>query len=125
MGMFDYVRVEMPLPGFNCVPDKDVLFQTKDLTNAMETYVITDSGELYREDCDYTFVDDSEHLLGGYIQEIPNTTRREYLTDHHGDIVFYISGKDIPGIGTGWVDYVARFTNGKLSRISMHIEDPD
>jgi len=112
MGMFDYITVETLLPGNVTVSDE--VFQTKSFECLMENYVITKSGELYRENWEYVWVDNDIHLLGGYGEKIPDTYRREYLTDFHGDITFY-RGRMSNG---KWRDYTARFTDGKLTRIS-------
>jgi hypothetical protein len=112
MGMFDYIRVKSLLLGNTVVSDEE--FQTKSFECLMENYVITENGELYREKWDYDWIDDDRHILQGYDQKIPGTYRREYLTDFHGDIIFY-RGRMSNG---NWRDYTARFTNGKLTRIS-------
>jgi len=111
MGMFDTLKVEIKIPGFSEVPD--IEFQTKSLDNALEKYVITNNGELYREVWDYKWIEDETHFLGGYEYKIPESYRREYLTDYHGDIIFY-EGRSADGT---WRDYTARFTEGKLTRI--------
>jgi hypothetical protein len=112
MGMFDYITVESLLPGNVTVSDE--VFQTKTFWCLMENYVITKSGEIYREIWEYEWVDNDRHPLGGHEEKLPETYRREYLTDFHGDIIFYRgtmpNGK--------WRDYTARFTDGKLTRIS-------
>ena len=112
MGMFDYLKVETKLPGYPEIPDEE--FQTKSFDNCMEHYVITNKGELYREVWDYKWIDDNEiPIVKGYLKRIDDTYRREYLTDFHGDIIFY-EGKLING---KWRDYTARFTEGRLTRI--------
>ena len=111
MGMFDYIAVEVPLPDGVMTSEEE--YQTKSLECLMYKYVITKNGELYREKWDYEWVDDESHFLGGYEKKIEGSYRREYLTNFHGDIIFYngrVNGK--------WRDYTARFTNGKLSSIS-------
>ena len=112
MGMFDYITAEALLPGNVTVSDE--VFQTKSFECLMENYVITKSGELYREKWDYEWIDDDRHMLTGYQNKIDGSYRREYLTDYHGDIIFY-RGRMSNG---NWRDYTARFTNGKLTRIS-------
>ena len=111
MGMFDTLKVETKIPGFSEVPD--VEFQTKSFDSAMEKYVITNNGELYREVWDYEWTDDPASAFNGYFNKIEGSYRREYLTDYHGDIIFY-EGKRIDGV---WRDYTARFTEGRLTRI--------
>ena len=112
MGMFDTLKVQLKIPGFTEVPN--VEFQTKSFDSALENYVITNNGELYREVWDYKWVDDNEiPIVKGYLQRIEGTYRREYLTDFHGDVIFY-EGKHIDG---KLREYTARFTEGKLKRV--------
>lgn len=107
MGLFDYVRCLHPLPdGF--LPG-DRLFQTKSMDDPyLNILVITEDGRLVRED-----------------------GSRDY-SDFHGDLDFGWSN-----ICAGWSgfyatyddteidsrDYVARFSNGRLSRITGGRED--
>lgn len=114
MGMFDTLRIEQKIPGFSNIPDCE--FQTKSFNDsAMENYVITNNGELYREVWDYGWVDDENSLLKGYPEKVEGSYRREYLTTFHGDIIFYTSKP--MNENRVWRDYTARFTEGKLSRI--------
>ena len=113
MGMFETLKVEIKIPGYTDVPSDE--FQTKSLNSTMEKYVITNNGELYRETWDYEWIDDDTHFLGGYQNKIEGSYRREYLTDFHGDIIFYTSKP--MNEDRVWRDYTARFTEGKLTRI--------
>jgi hypothetical protein len=113
MGMFDTLKVEQKIPGFSTIPDLE--FQTKSFDNAMENYVITNNGELYREVWEYEWIKDETHLLGGYSNKLKDSYRREYLTDFHGDIIFYTSKPMTED--RMWRDYTARFTEGRLTRI--------
>jgi len=113
MGMFDWIKVEQKIPGYAEIPDEE--FQTKSFENCMEHYVITGNGQLYREEWEYEWIDDEERLLKGYSQRIEESYRRVYLTDYHGDVIFYTSHPHREG-GV-WRDYTARFTEGKLARI--------
>lgn len=112
MGMFDYVKVEISLPDFQGDPEQ-VEFQTKSFENLMECYVITTKGELYRERYDYEWIEQEDRFFGGYMRQIDGSYRREYLTDYHGDVIFY-SGMDNRKV---FRDYHARFTNGKLTQV--------
>lgn len=122
MGMFDWLRLEVPLPDTGEVPH-DEQFQTKDLENMLDQYVIAEDGHLYLEKWDHVWADDTKSFLGGYLERIEGSYRREIVPDYHGDINFYhdavrtIDGKRI------WHEYIARFTDGKLSRISV-VETP-
>jgi hypothetical protein len=92
MGMFDWIRCEYPLPD----PKHQQLdFQTKDLDCLLDTYVISAAGRLIRE----SRRDDS-------------TATVEY--PFHGDFRFY----DLdPARDHGFIEYVARFTHGRLEWI--------
>lgn len=102
MGLFDYIECDYPLPdGFDPKVAR-ATFQTKDTpSQQLDTYVITADGRLLCEGCE--------------------------VTDFHGDIRFYTSN------WAGWDDarfitegdaapfaceYVARFTDGRVSRIT-------
>lgn len=105
MGLFDSIKVEVKVPYYG----ENHKFQTKSLDNALEDYVITNKGELYREVWEYEWVENSLSVFGGYFKKIEGSYRREYLTDYHGDIIFY----DDYNLG----DFVARFSYGRLSRL--------
>ena len=111
MGMFDTLRVEQKIPGFTEVTDCE--FQTKSFDNCMENYVITNKGELYRDVWDYKWIENKLNVFGGAMKKIEDSYRREYLTDFHGDIIFY-EGRSVDGV---WREYTARFTEGRLTRI--------
>lgn len=111
MGMFDYIKCEIQLPDNSVSVNRE--FQTKSFDSALENYVITSKGELYREVWDYEWIDDDRHMLTGYMRKIEESYRREYLTNFHGDVIFY-DGKKLDGV---WRDYTARFTEGRLTRM--------
>ena len=113
MGMFDYIKCEIKLPD-NTLPDGRE-FQTKSLDSAMENYVITVKGELYREVWDHEWVENPKSPIGGSFNKVEGSYRREYLTDFHGDIIFYTSTPMTES--RIWRDYTARFTEGRLTRI--------
>lgn len=114
MGMFDEIRVEQILPGNTEITN--IWYQTKSFDNVMTQYVISAKGELYEERWDWEWIEEPEHFLKGYLNKIDGSYRREYLTDYHGDVIFYKSKpEDI--INRRWRDYYARFTDGKLSKM--------
>jgi hypothetical protein len=111
MGMFDYIKVEQILPGNTEVDTQ--LYQTKDLECCLYTYVITEKGHLYRESWEYEWTQ-ADGFLGGYSSKKEGTYSREYLTDFHGDIMFY-KGRFLDT--NKYRDYYARFTEGILTRM--------
>ena len=110
MGMFDEIRVEQLLPGNTEITDE--WYQTKSLENALVKYVITAKGELYEERWDYKWITDEGHMLKGHLEKIEGSYHRKYLTDYHGDIIFYTGLEN-----KVWRDYYARFTDGKLTKM--------
>ena len=113
MGMFDLLKVEMKIPGYSTIPDEE--FQTKSLDNCMDHYVITNKGQLYKEVWDYEWVENPDAPIGGSFRKVEGSYLREYLTNFHGDIIFYTSRP--MNEDRIWRDYTARFTDGRLTRI--------
>jgi hypothetical protein len=114
MGMFDYIKCEVQLPGYSYITDEK--FQTKSFECLLENYVISDNRQIYRELWDYEWIDNTDSLFGKQLVKVDGTYRRDYLTDLHGDIIFYTERPPADG---KWYDYFARFTEGKLTRIWM------
>lgn len=113
MGMFDTIQIKIQLPGYSSITDEK--FQTKSFECLLENYIISDNRQIYREVWEYEWVDDDRHMLTGYMKKIEGSYRREYLTDLHGDIIFYSDEK----IDGQRYDYFARFSYGKLVRLWM------
>lgn len=112
MGMFDYIRVEVLLPDRTEVINEQ--FQTKSFENVMTEYVISENGELYEERWEFEWIEDDGHFLKGYLQKVKESYHRVYLTDYHGDVIFY---GNKPKSDRVWRDYYARFTDGGLTRM--------
>jgi hypothetical protein len=97
MGLFDEVRSEYRLPD----PDhQDLVFQTKDLENLLDRYVITKHGRLVRK------------KNGGLFHK----TRRDVVCPIHQDLRIYTSVEVAPE-EEEWVEYVFRFTEGRVTRV--------
>lgn len=111
MSMYDEIRIEQILPGNTEITDE--WYQTKSFDNVMTNYVITANGQLYEERWDNEWITDEGYMFKGHLQRIEGSYRREYLTDYHGDIIFY---KDMNS-NKVLRDYFARFTDGKLSKM--------
>lgn len=99
MGLFDTITCEVPLPE---AEHQDLEFQTKDLECLMLHYVITRDGRLVRKA--------GRGLLQGPV--------RDSTWPHHGDLRFYTSTGD--GEARQWIEYVARFTHGRVEWIRAH-----
>lgn len=113
MGMFDTIQVNIQLPGYSHITDEK--FQTKSFECLLENYVISDNRQIYRELWDYEWIENPDTPFGKQLVKVDGTYRRDYLTDLHGDIIFY-SGELIDGKR---YDYFARFSYGTLDRIWM------
>lgn len=122
MGMFDWLRVEAPLPNTPVPAPDGTIFQTKDTPDQyMTLHWITADGDLMWRPYEMEEVpkaermypdapDDSLFSLLGCIRRVERDPER---IDFHGDVEFYHYGD-----GGGWC-YRARFTEGKLSRIDV------
>jgi hypothetical protein len=102
MGLFDTVRCEYPLPDAR---HQDLEFQTKDLDCLLGHYTITTDRRLLL------------HAEGG-----KRGLDRDIEWPLHGDLRFYTSIKDSGE--SVWVEYVARFTHGRVEWIRPKEEVP-
>jgi hypothetical protein len=119
MGMFDYIKCEMPLPGLN----EEVELQTKDTpTQYMDTYTITKEGRLIYNAYETVEVPleqrpyykpgmdpNSLMAMGGCIKRVP---AERIDQNYHGYI--YFCGRDSKG---EWHDFRAKFTDGVCVKI--------
>lgn len=121
MGMFDYLRCEMPLPVE--WPTEGFGFQTKD-TDAqyMERYTITSDGRLVHHAVQYESTPKDElpypdakpgtwQSICGIIKSVPTG---DVEVPMHGDLGFHDYDRS-----RGWVSFIARFTEGRCVRIWM------
>jgi hypothetical protein len=105
MGLFDTIYCEYPLPN----PVHQALdFQTKNLDCGMDTYRITHDGRLIRR-----------------ARKGRRGPGRDIEWPLHGDMRIYTSlrNEDSPENRT-WVEYVVRFTHGRVEWIRPHEELP-
>jgi hypothetical protein len=124
--MFDSIQCNYPLPlppeAIDILPDiYDQEFQTKDLENVLGNYILNEDGELLYIKKEYKWQDDDASFLKGYMEVI----KEEIVpSDFHGILNFYCyetvyedssltSAKDVS------IDYLAKFTNGKLDFIEV------
>ena len=128
--MFDEIRCEYPLPesGYRLPPGHT--FQTKSLGSRLDNYTITADGRLIlhkvrrervpEEERPYygtpEWEDNPRHRLLGSTRTVPVGDEE---ISYHGDIYFYDSFavRNEPGLMR--IEYKARFTEGRLSRIEI------
>ena len=119
--MFDILLFEAPLPKEELpskVKDLDLSeleFQTTDLSKTMDTWSVSNAGELFIHECDSSFVKDEKHPLGGYIKEIPKGLK---LMEETKSIHFYrvFEGDEKTDY---WVSFDALFRKGKLVSVDL------
>ena len=121
MGMFDYLRVEVPVEVGGPV-DLEPSWQTKDGPCDMGTMVITADGRLMIEEARYEEVPEAsrpywgkpewdENPITHYFGSVNRVVDRMVDSGFHGDLRFYRAAD------TGLVEYTARFTEGQLTWI--------
>lgn len=118
MGMFDYIRVKMPLPAEPKPPAVE-WFQTKDVPTVqlyMEKWTIEADGRLIKHGVRYEDRSDPNaegiDRFRGMITSVPDPDSDKEVP-YHGDILF---GAYDHSTGEDW-DYIARFTDGRCARI--------
>jgi hypothetical protein len=126
MGMFDSIQCEYPLPlpleVIDILPDiYEKEFQTKDLENLLDTYILNEDGELIWNKKQYKWKDDDDAFFKGHMEVIKNEM---IPSEFHGVLNFYCyetvkedessdKAKDVV------IDYLAKFTNGKIENIEI------
>ena len=140
MGMFDRLKFSMDHPDFD-QEAAGIEFQTKDLECHLWDYEITKEGRLVLHEWDWedTPEDDKPYPNStgwksfiGSIRKVKDSHRIVDL-NFHGDLNFYgnihsgelkminlETGEDSehPGPEPEWFEYVARFTEGKLTKLT-------
>jgi hypothetical protein len=115
MGMFDSIRVEMPLPD-GWVPPEGTLFQSKSLDSFMDTYLIDKDGQLFKTE---SYWDNEESKV---------LATETYPIPFHGEIRFYQHErqtlKERKEYKYKWHEYSAIFVRGKLIDLST-IRQPE
>jgi len=110
MGMFDDIKCDAPLPDGHVSAGN--WFQTKSLWCCMDKFTITADGKLIFHKRQYETVGDQEIRPGVFRPEYKLAHTEDIDMDYHGDVRFCGSGQD-----NKFVDYVARFTHGRLEWI--------
>lgn len=130
MGMLDEITCEHPLPrtGYR-LPEGHDDWQTKDLENLMDRYTITADGRLLLHRARYEEVPEEEwryygtpewdRSSGRLIGSLRSVPVGDEEVSHHGDVRFYDAFRIKGGGGRVWVEFRARFAEGRLSRIEV------
>jgi len=123
MGLFDYVKCEMPLPEMPLPPYPDEngdTFQTKDTPDQyMTLYTITADGRLMWRPYEMVSVPKEERPhpnddgLLGLMGCMKRVEQEPEAVPFHGDIDFYHYASG------GWWEYRARFTEGVCKAITL------
>ena len=119
MGMFDYLRCEVPLP--DGTPDLE--WQTKDLVCELDTFTIRADGSLWGEA--YEIEDRSDPNAEGLLALRGCMTRvnirPDQWADYTGEVRFYGYVGDINSRSYShdkhWWEFSAYFANGKLQQL--------
>jgi hypothetical protein len=130
MGMFSYIKCKKELPltdelkGLS-VKWNETQFQTKDLDNCLETYTISEDGELLEEviEYEYTYYTEEEkkqkdHKSWSIVKDQKIVKQETKKVDFHGKITFYETF-DLNDKESIWVDFNAYFVYGKLDKLEL------
>ena len=130
MGMFSYIKCKKDLPLTDelkslFVKWNETQFQTKDLDNCLETYIISEDGELLEEviEYEYTYYTEEEkkqknHKPWNLIKDQKIVKHETKRVDFHGKITFYET-LDLNDQESIWVDFDAYFVYGKLDKLEL------
>ena len=130
MGMFSYIKCKKNLPlteEVKNLSDKwgEVQFQTKDLDNCLESYIISEDGDLLEEvtEYEYSYYTEEEqkkqkHRPWSVIKDQKIVKQETKKVDFHGKITFYETF-DLNDEESIWLDFNAYFVYGKLDKIEL------
>jgi hypothetical protein len=130
MGMFSYLKCQKKLPLTEelkslSVKWNETQFQTKDLDNCLETYIISEDGELLEEviEYEYTYYTEEEkkqkdHKPWNIVKDQKIVKQENKKVDFHGKITFYET-LDFSDEESIWVDFDAYFVYGKLDKLEL------
>lgn len=107
MSLYDTIKCDYPLPDAELQNEE---FQTKDLEEMLNRYLIDTDGKLWRLRRGVNFFGENDPP--------PNIVETDRMEDmhYHGDICFYADTKK------GWVEYSVRFTHGTVEWIRRNEE---
>lgn len=123
MGMFDYLKIKVPLE----FPDEikklktsDFVWQTKSLDNSLSEYTIDIDGSLKELVIDGTWkAIPEEHRTSPWnVANFEESNRYEKTVDFHGILKFHCF-EEYDNEYDFWIDYDAFFIYGKLDKIKL------
>ena len=128
--MFSYIKCKKVLPlteelkGLSVKWD-ELQYQTKDLDNCLESYIISEDGELLEEviEYEYTYYTEEEkkrkdHKPWNIVKDQKIIKQETKKVDFHGKITFYET-LDLNDQESIWVDFEAYFIYGKLDKLEL------
>jgi hypothetical protein len=130
MGMFSYIKCKKELPLTDelkslSVKWDELQYQTKDLDNCLENYIISEDGELLEEviEYEYTYYTEEEkkqkdHKPWNIVKDKKIIKQETEKVDFHGKITFYETF-DLNDLESIWVDFHAYFVYGKLDKLEL------
>jgi len=128
--MFSYIKCKKELPltdelKYLSVKWDELQYQTKDLDNCLETYIISENGELLEEviEYEYTYYTEEEkkqkdHKPCNIVKDQKIVKQETKKVDFHGKITFYETF-DFSNEESVWVDFDAYFVYGKLDKLEL------
>ena len=128
--MFSYIKCQKELPLTDelkslSVKWDETQFQTKDLDNCLENYIISEDGELLEEviEYEYTYYTEEEkkqkdHKPWNIVKDQKIVNQETKKVDFHGKITFYET-LDLNDEESIWVDFNAYFVYGKLDKLEL------
>ena len=128
--MFSYIKCTKELPLTDelkslSVKWNEAEFQTKDLDNCLENYIISEDGELLEEviEYEYTYYTEEEkkqkdHKPWNIVKDKKIIKQETEKVDFHGKITFYETF-DLNDLESIWVDFHAYFVYGKLDKLEL------
>ena len=126
MGMFDSISVAAQLPYSEEMKELGLdtnkhVFQTKDLDCLLNEYIIQGDSLYITKYKTETWVegDTNSKSVLGRIGHLKKGEPYLELVDFHGKINFYDYVDDVQGKWDCWIEYVATFTNNKLTEIKL------
>ena len=119
MGLFDNVKFSYPLP----IPQvQDQVFQTKDLDNQLDTYVVREDGSLWRVDYDTEDRSDPNATgLSALVGKLARVNPRQVPFPYSGEVSVYgdypVVDPNSQARAEGVVELMAVFENGRLGQL--------